>query len=96
MLTVHPGESVEVELPKAEGRLEGRPAWSLDTPGVASLVVHGDGSGATLTAGPEPAMFAIEVEARRATKDGLEPQRTTIKVATGGGRAAPAEEPPPA
>jgi hypothetical protein len=96
MLTLHPGATETVELPARDGKPEGRPAWRIVPPDVASLVVMDDGSRAALTAGPRPGRADIVVASVRdgeAVED-----RIAVRVA---GRpaaeetpAAPAEERP--
>lgn len=95
MLTIHPGETRDVELPDRKGKLEGKPDWRITPPDVASLVVMGDGSRAVLTAGPRPGRADIVVAGLR----GGEPFEETIAVRVAGkpvAEEAPAEPAEPA
>lgn len=88
MISLHPNASETIECPRHEGRFVAA-TWGLSELGVAYLVVGGDGSRATLTAGPAPGSVDVVVAGTWATKDGEEVHEDTIKARIAGKPEAP-------
>jgi hypothetical protein len=86
MLTLKPGDSRELTLPELDGgTLQGKPTWRTWPPDVLSVVVHGDGLTAVVTAGQRPGRVAhVFAEARWKTDDGLMSAMQSMAVAVAG------------